>query len=143
MATNSVVSAFRVLETVADHQPIGLSELTRLVDLPKSTVQRFLLTCKEIGWLKPSVTQPVRWSLTSRAFAVGSKAYDDQPIRGTAMPFLSELQLATTETIHLCVPDGREMVLLERLDSAHTLRAFMPLGNTMLAIACPFGRETD
>ncbi|WP_394817393.1 helix-turn-helix domain-containing protein, partial [Streptomyces doudnae] len=42
VSTNSVVSAFQVLETVARMQPVGLSELTRAVGLPKSTVQRCL-----------------------------------------------------------------------------------------------------
>jgi IclR family acetate operon transcriptional repressor len=122
------VSAFRVLESVAELQPAGLSELTRAVDLPKSTVQRCLLTLHELGWLRPTTTQPTRWHLTYRAFSVGVRARDHQQIREVALPFLNELQLQTTETIHLCAPDGDELVLIERLDTAHPLRAFLPLG---------------
>ncbi|MEE1770839.1 IclR family transcriptional regulator [Streptomyces sp. JV185] len=128
MTTNSVVSAFRVLEAVAELQPAGLSELARTVDLPKSTVQRCLLTLHELGWLRPSTGRPTRWHLTYRAFAVGSQARDHQQVREAALPFLNELQLTTTETIHLCAPDGNELVLIERLDTAHPLRAFLPLG---------------
>lgn len=128
-ATNSVVSAFRVLESVAQMQPVGLSELSRSVDLPKSSVQRALLTLHEIGWLRPTDTQPTRWSLTYRAFSVGSQARDHQFLRESAMPFLNDLQLATTETIHLTAPDNRELVLIERLDTSHALRAFLPLGS--------------
>lgn len=128
MSTNSVVSAFRVLEAVANLQPVGLSDLTREVGLPKSTVQRCLLTLQEIGWLRPSPMRPPRWSLTYRAFSVGSRAGDHQSMRETALPFLNELQLSTTETIHLTAPDGRELVLIERLDTPHPLRAFLPLG---------------
>ncbi|MCP3811600.1 IclR family transcriptional regulator [Mycolicibacterium septicum] len=129
MSTNSVVSAFQVLETVARMQPVGLSELTRAVGLPKSTVQRCLLTLHEIGWLRPTSAQPTRWNLTYRAFSVGSRAGDHQLMRETALPFLNELQLDTTETIHLAAPDGPELVLIERLDTPHPLRAFMPLGS--------------
>ncbi|MFE7721898.1 IclR family transcriptional regulator [Nocardia rhizosphaerihabitans] len=128
-ATNSVVSAFRVLECVAQMQPVGLSELSRAVDLPKSTVQRALLTLHEIGWLRPTNTQPTRWNLTYRAFSVGSQARDHQFLRESALPFLNDLQLTTTETIHLTAPDGRELVLIERLDTSHPLRAFLPLGS--------------
>ncbi|MEV6230063.1 IclR family transcriptional regulator [Saccharopolyspora shandongensis] len=128
-ATNSVVSAFRVLESVAQMQPVGLSELSRAVGLPKSSVQRALLTLHEIGWLRPTSTQPTRWSLTYRAFSVGSQARDHQLLRETALPFLNDLQLMTTETIHLAAPDGRELVLIERLDTPHPLRAFLPLGS--------------
>ncbi|MDI3403226.1 IclR family transcriptional regulator [Streptomyces cavernicola] len=128
-ATNSVVSAFRVLEAVAEMQPVGLSELGRAVGLPKSSVQRALLTLHEVGWLRPTSTQPTRWSLTYRAFSVGSQARDHQFFRETAMPFLNDLQLTTTETIHLTALDGRELVLIERLDTSHPLRAFLPLGS--------------
>ncbi|WP_305094009.1 IclR family transcriptional regulator [Prescottella sp. R16] len=128
MSTTSVVSAFRVLEEVARMQPVGLSELARAVELPKSTVQRCLLTLHDIGWLRPTNTQPTRWKLTYRAFSVGTQAADQDTFRDTALPFLSDLQLATTETIHLTVPDGDELILIERLDTPHQLRAFLPLG---------------
>lgn len=128
MTTNSVVSAFRVLEAVGELQPVGLSDLTRAVELPKSTVQRCLLTLQELGWLRSTTTQPTRWNLTYRAFSVGCQARDHQSIREAALPFLNQLQLDTTETIHLCAPDDRELVLIERLDTAHPLRAFLTLG---------------
>jgi IclR family acetate operon transcriptional repressor len=123
-----VISAFRVLEAVAERQPVGLSELARAVELPKSTVQRCLLTLQGLGWLRPSATKPTRWNLTYRAFSVGSRARDQRQIRDVALPHLNELQLHTGETIHLTAPDGRELVLVERLDTAHPLRAFLPLG---------------
>ncbi|ONF73158.1 hypothetical protein AVR91_0207765 [Amycolatopsis keratiniphila subsp. keratiniphila] len=44
------------------------------------------------------------------------------------MPILYELQPGTGETIHLAAADGRELVLLERLDTTHSLRVFLPLG---------------
>lgn len=128
MSTNAVVSAFKVLEAVAQIQPVGLSDLAREVDLPKSTVQRCLGTLAEVGWLRPSPTRPTRWSLTYRAFSVGSRARDHQSIRETALPYLNELQLSTTETVHLTAPDGHDLVLIERLDTSHPLRAFLPLG---------------
>ncbi|MEQ3553594.1 IclR family transcriptional regulator [Pseudonocardia nematodicida] len=126
MATGSVVSAIRVLEAVGERQPAGLSELTRAVGLPKSTVQRCLLTLAEVGWCRTD--DRARWLLTYRAFAVGNRARDAGELRERALPVLHELQMTTGETIHLAAPDGRELVLVERLDTAHRLRAFLPLG---------------
>lgn len=127
MATNSVVSAIRVVEAVGGLQPVGLSELARAVGLPKSTVQRTLLTLAEVGWCTTDATS--RWRLTYRAFAVGNQARDAGGLRERALPVLHELQLETGETIHLVAPDGGELVLVERLDTAHRLRAFLPLGH--------------
>ncbi|MEJ8281610.1 IclR family transcriptional regulator [Pseudonocardia spirodelae] len=125
--TNSVVSAIRVLEAVGERQPVGLSEVARAVDLPKSTVLRTLRTLAEVGWC--GLGEDARWRLTYRAFAVGNQARDAGGLRERALPVLHELQLATGETVHLAAPDGRELVLVERLDTAHRLRAFLPLGH--------------
>lgn len=127
MTTNSVLSAIRVLEALGEAQPVGLSMLTRTVGLPKSTVQRTLLTLAEAGWAEVDTTS--RWRLSYRAFAVGNQAREGTPLRAVALPVLHELQLATGETIHLAAADGRELVLIERLDTAHRLRAFLPLGH--------------
>ncbi|GAA1726729.1 IclR family transcriptional regulator [Aeromicrobium alkaliterrae] len=128
MATTSVVSAFRVLEGVAELQPIGLSELARAVDLPKSTVQRCLLTLQEVGWVESSAAAPTRWGMTLRALSVCGGVGLRESLREVALPVMNDLQLATTETVHLAAPDGDVLVLLERLDTSHRLRAFLALG---------------
>jgi len=126
---NSVKTALRVLEAVAAHQPAGLSDLTRRLGLPKSTVQRCLATLHEAGWIRPGGHELTRWVLTGRAFSVGSQVANTRNLREVALPALSALQAHTLETIHLMVPDGTEMVLIERLDSAYELRTFKPLGS--------------
>jgi DNA-binding IclR family transcriptional regulator len=139
VATSSVVSAFRVLEAVAESQPVGLSELARSVGLPKSTVQRVLLTLQEVGWLRPTETTPTRWQLTYRVMAVVGRAGGGESLRDIALPVMNELQLATTETIHLAAPDGDALVLVERLDTSHRLRAFLALGERIALHASATG----
>ncbi|MFF4356743.1 IclR family transcriptional regulator [Streptomyces sp. NPDC001604] len=122
----SVLNALRVLEEVADRQPAGLSGLARGLGMPKSTVQRCLLTLEEAGWAR--VDSAGQWEVTSRAFSVGAKVANSAHLRDLAVPVLNELQAATGETVHLMIPDGYEMVLVERIDSAHQLRTVHPLG---------------
>lgn len=129
MTMNSVKTALRVLEAVAAQQPAGLSDLARRLGLPKSTVQRCLATLDEAGWIRPGGRELTRWVVTGRAFSVGSQVANTRNLREIALPALSALQEATLETIHLMVPDGDEMVLIERLDSAYELRTFKPLGS--------------
>lgn len=139
MATESVVSAFRVLEAVAEAQPVGLSELARTVGLPKSTVQRVLLTLQEVGWLRPTDSTPTRWQLTYRVVAVVGSAGGGECLREVALPVMNELQLATTETIHLAAPDHDSLVLVERLDTPHRLRAFLARGERIALHASATG----
>lgn len=125
----SVKNALLVLETIAQNQPAGLSELAQRLDLPKTTVQRCITTLHEAGWIRPSGHELRRWSVSGKAFAVGSQAAQDRDLRSVAMPVLSALQEAADETVHLMVPDGDHVVLIERLDCAHELRTFSMLGS--------------
>jgi IclR family acetate operon transcriptional repressor len=137
---NSVLTALRVFEEVAAQQPAGLSELARRLDVPKSTVQRCLKTLAEAGWVRNAPGNPSQWVITGRAFSIGSVLASGPRLREVALPILNELQAETQETIHLAVPDGNELVLIERLDSPHQLRAFLPLGTRLPLHAASNGK---
>ncbi|QCQ93110.1 IclR family transcriptional regulator [Rhodococcus sp. SGAir0479] len=137
---NSVLTALRVFEEVARTREAGLSELSKRLDVPKSTVQRCLKTLAEAGWLRPAVNDSGKWVITGRAFSLGSMLAAGDDLRDVALPVLSTLQAETGETVHLTVPDGDELVLIERLDSAHQLRAFLPLGTRLPLHAASNGK---
>lgn len=59
----SVRTTFRSLDAVADNQPIGVSELARRLELPKSTVQRSLATLVDLGWIRTDGSDITRWML--------------------------------------------------------------------------------
>lgn len=123
----SVTTALRVLEAVAVHQPVGLSALTRSLGLPKSTVQRNLATLAEAGWIEPE-DDTGRWQVGIRAFVVGSAVGSRGGLRPAALPVMKALGGEVGETVHLMVPAGRDVVLVERVDSPRPLRAVAPLG---------------
>ncbi|MFI1919776.1 IclR family transcriptional regulator [Nocardia sp. NPDC020380] len=137
---NSVTTALRVFEEVAAAQPAGLSDLARRLDTPKSTVQRCLKTLESAGWVRTAPDDSGRWVITGKAFSIGSAVASGADLRAVAMPILSELQAQTGETIHLALPDGDELVLIERLDSPHQLRAFLPLGTRLPLHAASNGK---
>lgn len=125
----SVKTAFRVLDAVADHQPIGLSELARRLELPKATAQRSLTVLAEVGWIMPDGQDVMRWVLSDRARSLAQRVGDHARVRDAALPSLARLHADTLETIHLTVPDGPEVVLIERLDSSHQVRVVRPIGS--------------
>ncbi|WP_150460939.1 IclR family transcriptional regulator [Nesterenkonia ebinurensis] len=129
MSTRSVTTAIHVLEAVAELQPVGLSELSRAVEVPKATVQRVLVTLEELQWIERAERDGGKWSIAVHAYAVTSRGSSGSRIRDVAIGPLSALQLETGETIHLAVPDELRMVVIERLDTPHVLRAFLALGS--------------
>lgn len=58
-----VNTALRILEAVAAQQPVGVSELARSLDLPKTTVHRGLKALEKAGWIGVGNAEPTRWVL--------------------------------------------------------------------------------
>jgi IclR family acetate operon transcriptional repressor len=126
----SVRTALRVLEAVADQQPAGVGQLSRALGLPKSSVQRSLRTLGAAGWIRHAPGGAARWVLTARARHVGRLAGEETGIREAAMAAMEKLRRETAETVHLMVPDGDRVVLIERLQTSNPVRIVLPLGSS-------------
>lgn len=124
----SVLNAVSVLEAVAEHQPVGVSELARLVQLPKTTVQRCLETLEKAGWTRHSAEPPVRWSITARVWSVAGSTSEYATLREVALPVLHRLRDALEETVHLTALDGLDAIIIARVDSRQMVRTYTALG---------------
>ncbi|WP_158501624.1 IclR family transcriptional regulator [Vitiosangium sp. GDMCC 1.1324] len=124
----SVQTALSVFEKVAVAQPIGVSELARELGLTKSTVQRCLVTLHEAGWIRPEGKEQTRWVITSKCFSLGRRVGDVPRLREVAARWMEQLRTESRESIHLVLPEGRDAVAMEALESPHTLRIFWPVG---------------
>lgn len=124
----NVLNTLRVLEEVATRQPVGVGELARVLGMPKSSTQRALHTLNTAGWIRQARGEVTRWVLTTRALDVGRHATEELSLRDAGMPVLEELRARTEETIHLMVPEGDKVVLIERLQTPKAVRIVLPLG---------------
>ncbi|WTW99910.1 IclR family transcriptional regulator [Streptomycetaceae bacterium NBC_01309] len=127
----SVRTAIRVFEAVAAGQPIGLSELSRRLDVPKPSVQRALDTLYAAGWLRRDVSDPGRWFVSARFAVLADTAPVIVAAREAARPHLRELRDATGFATGLFVLDGDRMAYVAGLDGPQSVRsvemAFGPL----------------
>lgn len=136
----SVRTTFQILDAVADNQPVGLSELARRLDIPKSTVQRSLATLADLGWIRPDGHDGTRWVLGDRVRALSERIDDLGRLREAALPILEQLNRETAETIHLAVPEGNLARLVERQDSQHALRLVKAIGTRTVMHAGAAGK---
>jgi IclR family transcriptional regulator, acetate operon repressor len=125
----SVVSAFRLLEEVAVRQPARVTDLSRALDMPKSSVHRLLTTLCECGWVRLSTGEIPRYVLTSKALVVGRMVSPELGLREAALPTMVWLRDATEETVHLSLRDEDEVLVIERVDSQQSVRTYSPLGS--------------
>lgn len=122
----SVVKALRVLEAVAERQPVGVGELSRRLGLPKSTVQRCLTTLGDAGWLRPSPETAGTWALSARALALGRQAERD--LVASAQAPMRTLRDRLNETVHLAVRHEDQAVIVDKVESSHQLRVSREIG---------------
>lgn len=127
----NVLNTLRVLEEVASRQPIGVGELARVLGMPKSSVQRALVTLNTAEWIRPASGEITRWVLTTKALAIGGRAGGDLGLRDAAVPIMESLRQRTEETIHLTVPEQDKVVLIERLETSKPVRISMALGHAL------------
>ncbi|MEU9882116.1 IclR family transcriptional regulator [Streptomyces phaeochromogenes] len=137
----SVTRSLRILEAVAQHQPVTVGELTKLFGLPKSTVQRTLVTLAEAGWLRANRKDTTRWEVGARVLAVRPAALQGSSLFAAARDPMVRLRDKVNETIHLSVPDALQcMVVVDRVDCDHAVRTFHTIGDTSPLHATATGR---
>jgi IclR family transcriptional regulator, acetate operon repressor len=137
----SVIRSLRVLEAVAQHQPVTVGELTKIFGLPKSTVQRTLVTLAEAGWLRANRKDTTRWEIGARVLAVRPAALQGSSLFAVAREPMVRLRDAMNETIHLAVPDALQcMVVVDRVDCDQAVRTFQTIGDTSPLHATAVGR---
>lgn len=140
--TQTLIRGLRVLEAMATQdRPIGVGELSRLLELPKATVQRLLRTLGQQGWAQLSSDPVTRWELSPRMLALARTGAPSKTLREVAMPHLVALGERTGETIHLSIPDQNvRLVLLDRVDSIHPVRTFNAIGASTALHASSSGK---
>lgn len=118
-----------VLEAVAFNQPVGVGQLSKVLGLPKSTVQRHLWALSDAGWIRPVGHEYTRWTLTSRALLIGQRGSQEGQLREIALDPMRQLRDSTEETITMQVPvSAQALVQIERVDSEQAVRTYVTLG---------------
>ncbi len=134
-------NAIELIEALSIAQPAGVTELSQITGLPRSTAQRVLVSLHEAGWIEYADEKRRDWRLSLRALIVSGRAITGQMVvRNIALPVMEELRRATEETIHLMVRQGHHVVLLERLDGFLPNTQFRPLGSDALMTITATGR---
>ncbi|WP_313816234.1 IclR family transcriptional regulator [Citricoccus sp.] len=130
MPMQVVTNALRVVECVITQQPVGVSEIARQLDLPKSSVQRSLEVLQRNGWLKRDRTNPRQWIQTPRIWTL-AHAGPGLEIRELTWEVQHWLNEKTDESIHVTHQEGDSIVVIDRVESTKSIRVFDPIGTTV------------
>jgi DNA-binding IclR family transcriptional regulator len=135
---DSVKRVVTLMETLlANESDIGIREIAKRTNIPKSTVQRLLSDLGENGWVIQDVkTQNYRVALHLLAFANAWRLKLELTRR--ARDVMDELCRESRQTILLLVQDGMKGVCLHKVEPERTIKLVADIGKTfpLHAAAC-------
>lgn len=117
-----------VLANLESREGATLAELSRVVNMHRSSLFRILTTLQARGYVdRDRVTD--RYHIGMRVLSLPSAVLRRLDIRQIARPSLQALCTETQELVHLTVLNAGSVVTIERLESTHTLSLRLELGD--------------
>lgn len=135
---NSVERAFTVLDALCRADEMGITELSRELDMGKTTVFRLVATLEMLGLVRQMPNG--KYALTLKLFEMGSQVINRLGVRKLAAPFMEELFYSCNETVNLAVLDKGEIIYLERWESKEPLRIGLDVGVRVPAYCSGLGK---
>ena len=110
----SLAKVMLILECFSrDERGLGLAEIASRTRLPKATTHRLLAALKAIGFIEQP-NDGDQYRLGMKLFELGSCVLANMELPREAQPFVDRLAALTGATVHLCVFDGAQAVLIDR-----------------------------
>lgn len=128
---SSLANAFALLDIVAEHDGIGVSELCRLSGQNKTSVFKMLYTMERCGYI--TKTHDVKYKLSMKFAHYGSIVLDRIDLVSAARPYLSRLRDAVNETVHLTIPssDFHNVIIIRKEFESSSMRMGSRIGKML------------
>ncbi|MEA3376502.1 MAG: IclR family transcriptional regulator [Chloroflexota bacterium] len=118
-----------IIDSFSSSEPAWtLTDLSRRLDVPKSTLHRFLVSLEAHGILRQD-EESKRWCLGCRLLVWGKLAEKSTPLHHIARPVMEDLVSDTGETALLTVYASREVICVEKAETSHPVRLALDAGS--------------
>jgi IclR family pca regulon transcriptional regulator len=112
--SQSLERGLAILSSFQSVQPLlGVSDLSRVVGLSRSTTHRYVSTLAALGYLQQDADTR-KYRLGPRVLDLGFSAINSMELRHICTPHLKALSDATGHTVNMAVLDGSDIVYIER-----------------------------
>ena len=130
----AVDKCFAILELLAQSKsPMGISEISRKLDLNKSSVFNTVHTLRDLNVLE---NQPDgKFAFGTRLYILGNTAGKRSALIQTAHPYLREINERTKLSAFLGIRSDRQAILIDKADSAYGVKVSSEIGMQMPVLA--------
>jgi len=124
----TIVKGLRMLEALAFSEgPRALTDMAKFCGVTKSNAYRLLKTLEECRYVRQDVRTRT-YEPTMRLWELGTRFFNRVNLTGAAGSHLQALAQATGESVYLSVVDHDEVIYVDKVDSAHAVRAYVGIG---------------
>lgn len=128
---NSALRTVEILECLANSKkPMRISELSRVLSIPKSSIFDIVHILLEKGFLEKDNEELKTFKLGLRIFQIGSAYINKIDLYKIAHPMLERLKNETNETVYLAVEDKGHIVYLDKVESDSPIRSICSIGSS-------------
>jgi DNA-binding IclR family transcriptional regulator len=124
---SSVDRALRLLDELAQHGPLGATELANRLGTAKATAFRLARTLQARGYVVQNADSSYR--LGPRCLLLATGVHASLDLRRELMPVLEEVHAQTDETVQLTTLEGAEVVYVEQLLSPKAVLSVGQMGS--------------
>ena len=111
----------RVLTAFTPVKPeLSLTDIAEFLNVDPSTASRFTYTLEDLGYLERD-SQTKLYRVTPQVYAFAISLVGPRNLRQIGRPYMEHLRDRTGETVVLSVRDGIEVVIVEVVETHHTL----------------------
>ena len=120
--------ALAILNLLSAEGPdLSLGEISDKIELHKSTVHRLIMVLERHKLIERNSVNG-RYRLGLKLFELGTRAVSQLDLRERARPVLERLVLETSETVHLGILDEGEVLYLDKVEPARSVRMSSSVG---------------
>ncbi len=135
----SIEKAFRILEILSAHSPLGVTEIADELGLKKSSVSRLLKALAEHGYAEVTA-QRGQYRIGPRILVLAKGYLEDDRLLREAQPILHELALTLRASAHLAVLAGDDLVIVAKEPSPEYIQVTTRVGGRTPLHASALGK---
>ena len=136
----SLIKAFKLLEIISKSGKIGVTELAKLSNTPKTTVLRILNTFKEINVVAqdPETKMYYVWL---PIYDMGKRVFDNFDVYDKVKPFVKEFVSQENVDALIGVLDNDHVMYIDKCESGAIYRIVVSIGTRIPLLAAASGRS--
>jgi DNA-binding IclR family transcriptional regulator len=127
-AIHSIEKALDVIEVLSARDSVSLIELAELVNQPKSSLYRIILTLEKRGFISRS-DEDGKYCLGYKQLVITKNLLERSSLRNASLTEMTKLVDKYGDTVNLCVLFEQDILYMEILEGTYALRMLDKVGS--------------